>query len=422
MFWKYDIPARFQLTLKKGIAFPSPKRSSYLLKCSKNYHDDDALLTFKFPCDPYAAPLYIHKSRLIAASGPLSALVSGPFLESKQSTVTIPHEKQRHFKAMFAYLYGVPFCFTQPSADLALTADRWGIPAIVDLFFQRLFSTSSNVDVLCNQVFPLLARLQVPKRYMVIVIWRVAWDFETFWKWFTQNCSHNGRGDTDTEENDCNSSSSDTERSRAENLDSQDSHSHNSNSSGASSQYTYEDDEFEQYALEWGNNIEHYISDLHGTDSKSATSMDASQEEARNDEESEDSVDISLNNSPPGSHDLPTMREVECGECDSQKLPKYLDIGIKNLLDHQDFYSMAYAIMEAKDDFDDKVQEMIPYMQRMGMPEDVQGEVIQCYSIPCDLSLSDLDELHYLHGEGDSIPVEELFLKQMVEASIRLKN
>lgn len=142
----------------------------------------DALITFTLnhhPPTPHAPPpadapttISIHRSLLIDAGGPLCALVSGPFSETRLTNIPI-HECFDTFDIIRRFLYCEPIRMLDLPLDTPLVADRWGLRVLFEAFFshaeERVHSYAQverlSAGELVSRYLPIMAIVEAPQRF-----------------------------------------------------------------------------------------------------------------------------------------------------------------------------------------------------------------------------------------------------------------
>lgn len=168
------------LILEGSHAHPTRARAEHLCNYAMNVDGDDLRVRFHFPSERNTPSLYIHASRLRAASGPLRAFVDKSFSEGASRMVTMQEEEYSVFDSIRKYLYGVPFEVGSESVSLARAADRLLLPGILDAFLRRQSCACSGVWELCNKLIPVLQNTRAPLEFLTEFSYKFAYDILEF--------------------------------------------------------------------------------------------------------------------------------------------------------------------------------------------------------------------------------------------------
>lgn len=125
--------------------------------------------------------LKIHRHLLVEAGGPLCALVSGPFKESRQEEIVL-HESQETFEHVWRFLTRQPVLLDQAPTDLAVVADRWGLNTLFKAVFRHAEERSkwyrSVWPMKCGEIvlryLPVMKIVEVPDRFKRFLAMKVA--------------------------------------------------------------------------------------------------------------------------------------------------------------------------------------------------------------------------------------------------------
>lgn len=156
---------------------------------------DDPLVTFVFP---EGTTLTIHRCLLLATDGPLHALISSPFLESKTNIVT-SHDSYETINVIRDFLYCLPVDLAYASNDLPLVAHRWEIHLLLNacLGWAELAAPSNSAQFV-ETWMTFLSLIQPPPRFCTFFTRVITTDFKSFanllkplnWMWGTSNVWH----------------------------------------------------------------------------------------------------------------------------------------------------------------------------------------------------------------------------------------
>eukprot|EP00177_Eucheuma_denticulatum_P002173 GFKZ01003890.1.p1 GENE.GFKZ01003890.1~~GFKZ01003890.1.p1 ORF type:complete len:766 (+),score=97.61 GFKZ01003890.1:192-2489(+) len=131
------------------------------------------------------ASVILPRHLLIAAGGPLCALISPPFAESRQSSITI-HETPSTFAYIHRFLTCQPLCLNNAPSELALAADRWQLTTLFDALFLHAEYRANplkslpplHTGDLIIRFLPIMSVVPVPERFKRFLALRLALDLE----------------------------------------------------------------------------------------------------------------------------------------------------------------------------------------------------------------------------------------------------
>lgn len=98
-------------------------------------------------------------------SGPLNALVTGPFAEAKEKVIRLPNGDAVYFKAILKHLYATPLDLGGFDYGFAVCADKWGLISVYNAYFDVI---CARTDIDCVEKFkmccPIMTTLRLPSK------------------------------------------------------------------------------------------------------------------------------------------------------------------------------------------------------------------------------------------------------------------